>query len=73
MFALMPRSRARSKTSKAVAKRFKVTAGGKVLCRAPGRRHLLGSKNAKRKRHLGKVQQVSAADVGRVMKNLPFG
>lgn len=56
-----------------MAKRFKVTAGGKVLRGVPGRRHLLGSKNAKRKRQMAKVHLVSASDVKRVLENLPFG
>jgi large subunit ribosomal protein L35 len=51
---LMPKSISRSKTRKAVAKRFKITARGKVLRSQASRRHLLSAKNAKRRRHLGK-------------------
>jgi large subunit ribosomal protein L35 len=51
----MPKPIARRKTKKAVAKRFKVTATGKVLRGHAGRRHLLVSKNAKRKRQLAKT------------------
>ncbi len=36
------------KTCKAVAKRFRVTATGKVMKRMPGRGHLLSNKSAKR-------------------------
>lgn len=68
----MPRSIARRKTKKAVAKRFKVTAGGKVLRRKPGLRHLASTKNAKRKRNLGKVGQVHETMVAKVMECMPF-
>ncbi len=40
------------KTKKAVAKRFKKTATGKVKRAKAGRRHLLGSKSRSRKRGL---------------------
>lgn len=40
------------KTSKAVKKRFKVTATGKVLRHKPNHRHLMSGKSAKRRRHL---------------------
>jgi large subunit ribosomal protein L35 len=69
----MPKSIARRKTKKAVAKRFKITATGKLLRRKPGLRHLASSKNAKRKRNLGKVGQVHETMVARVMECLPFG
>ena len=62
-----------AKTRKAVAKRFKVTGTGKVLRRKQGKRHLLQSKNRKRKRALGKVALVSERDLFKVMGNLPFG
>jgi len=69
----MPKSIARSKTRKAVAKRFKVTARGKVLRTHSSRRHLLSVKNAKRRRRLGKAARVDSTDVARVKANLPFG
>jgi large subunit ribosomal protein L35 len=37
-----------------------------------GRRHLAGSKNRKRKRHLAKMKQVDKTDVYRIKANLPF-
>jgi large subunit ribosomal protein L35 len=40
------------KTVKAAAKRFKKTAGGKVVCARAGSSHLLSSKTRKRKRTL---------------------
>jgi large subunit ribosomal protein L35 len=68
----MPKPIARSKTRKSVAKRFKVTAGGKVLRTRGGRRHLLECKSAKRKRRLAKSVLVHEADVARIKVNLPF-
>ncbi|HEY8967245.1 MAG TPA: 50S ribosomal protein L35 [Candidatus Methylacidiphilales bacterium] len=68
----MPKAIARSKTKKAVAKRFKVTATGKVLTSRAGRRHLAGSKNRKRMRSLGKTKVVDETDEYRIKSNLPF-
>jgi large subunit ribosomal protein L35 len=42
------------KTRKAVAKRFRKTATGKVKRQHGGKGHLLNSKSRKRKRHLSK-------------------
>jgi large subunit ribosomal protein L35 len=70
---IMPKPIARSKTRKAVAKRFKITARGKVLRSRSSRRHLLSTKSAKRKRRLGKAARVDETDVARVKANLPFG
>jgi large subunit ribosomal protein L35 len=69
----MPKSVARSKTRKAVAKRFKITARGKVLRTHSSRRHLMSTKNAKRKRRLAKAACVDRTDVARIKMNLPFG
>ena len=60
------------KTKKSVAKRFKITATGKVLRSRAGRRHLAQTKNAKRLRRLGKDAQVDATDTYRITQNLPF-
>jgi large subunit ribosomal protein L35 len=68
----MPKPIARRKTKKAVAKRFKVTGTGKVLRSHAGKRHLLASKNAKRKRHLAKTAVLDATDEARIKDNLPF-
>jgi large subunit ribosomal protein L35 len=68
----MPKSIARSKTRKAVSKRFKITAGGKVLRTRASRRHLLSSKNAKKKRQLSKAALVHKTDEARIKANLPF-
>ena len=69
----MPKSTARSKTRKAVAKRFKLTGGGRILRRKSTARHLMSSKSAKRKRNLGKSTLVHASDEARIKSNLPFG
>jgi large subunit ribosomal protein L35 len=61
-----------AKTKKAVAKRFKLTASGKLKRSKAGRRHLAGSKNRKRKRHLASRALVSDADTARMKKCLPF-
>jgi large subunit ribosomal protein L35 len=68
----MPKPIARRKTKKAVAKRFKVTATGKVLRSQASRRHLLASKSAKRKRQLAKTAILDATDEARIKDNLPF-
>ncbi|CAB4244404.1 50S ribosomal protein L35 [Methylacidimicrobium sp. AP8] len=68
----MPKAIARRKTKKAVVKRFKVTARGKVLAPRAGRRHLASSKNRKRMRRLGKPKIVRDEDVGHVLESLPF-
>jgi large subunit ribosomal protein L35 len=68
----MPKPIARRKTKKAVAKRFKVTGTGKILSSQSGRRHLAGSKNRKRKRHLAKMKQIDQTDEYRIKSNLPF-
>ena len=68
----MPKSIARRKTKKAVAKRFKITASGKVLRSHASRRHLLSAKNAKKKRQLSKMGRVHETDEARIKANLPF-
>ncbi len=61
-----------NKTKKSVAKRFKITATGKVLGSHVGKRHLLASKSPKRRRHLRTAPIVDASDVYRIKQNLPF-
>lgn len=60
------------KTRKSVAKRFKITGTGKVLRSHAGRRHLLSTKNAKRRRRLRSTAVVDPTDAYRVTQNLPF-
>jgi large subunit ribosomal protein L35 len=68
----MPKSIARAKTRKAVAKRFKITGTGKVMRSQASRRHLMSAKNAKRKRQLAKMARVDRTDEARIKANLPF-
>jgi large subunit ribosomal protein L35 len=60
------------RTKKSVAKRFKITATGKVLRPRAGRRHLLQAKSAGRRRNLGKVRVVGPTDAHRILGSLPF-
>jgi large subunit ribosomal protein L35 len=60
------------KTRKSVAKRFKITATGKVLRSRSGKRHLLAGKGPKRRRSLGTRVVASDTDAQRVIGNLPF-
>ena len=60
------------KTKKSVAKRFKVSAGGKVTCTSPGRRHLCQTKSPKRRRALRGPATVHSTDEYRIKQNLPF-
>ena len=61
------------KTRKAAAKRFKLTAGGKVMRGHAYARHILTSKASKRKRKLDQSTTVSKSDVPRVYAMLPYG
>ena len=60
------------KTNKAVRKRFKVTARGKVLVRGAGKRHLLAHKTSKAKRRIGRARVISETDAYRVKGSLPY-
>lgn len=61
------------KTHKGAAKRFKLTAGGKVIRGHAFARHILTSKPSKRKRKLDQSTAVSDSDVRRVRAMLPYG
>jgi large subunit ribosomal protein L35 len=58
------------KTAKSAAKRFKVTATGKILRRHSHARHILTKKSRKRVRKLVDSALVSKADRKRVKKML---
>jgi large subunit ribosomal protein L35 len=60
------------RTKKSVAKRFKITATGKVLRPRAGRRHLLQTKSAKRRRRLGKAAVLTDADAHRILQTMPW-
>ena len=58
------------KTRKSAAKRYRVTANGKVTHSAPGRRHILTKKTRKRKRQLrgkGTLDHVEQAQIRRLL------
>ena len=60
------------KTKKSAVKRFKITAGGKVLRSSAGRRHLAQSKNPKRRRNLRGTTAVHSTDEYRIKQSLLF-
>lgn len=60
------------KTKKSVAKRFKITATGKVTRQRAGRRHLMQAKNPKRGRSLRAAPVVDETDKYRITQALPF-
>lgn len=60
------------KTKQSAAKRFKVTATGKIKRKKAYLSHILTSKTRKRKRKLRHATFVSAADKHNVKKLIPY-
>jgi large subunit ribosomal protein L35 len=60
----------KQKTNRAAAKRFGVTASGKVKRRRSGLRHILSNKNRKHKRRLGKSTIVAEGGKAKAIKRL---
>jgi large subunit ribosomal protein L35 len=60
------------KTKRGAAKRFKVTGSGRVKRSHAFRRHILTSKNRKRKRQLRRAAMVSPADQKAIKALLPY-
>jgi len=60
------------KTHRGAAKRFKVTATGKIIRSHSGKRHLMGAKASNRMRRLKKLTQVDASDAPKVRRMLPY-
>ncbi|KUK13826.1 MAG: 50S ribosomal protein L35 [Synergistetes bacterium] len=60
------------KTRRSIARRFKLTATGKVKYMRTGRSHLLRKKSSKRKRHLRRSAYLSGRDALNVKKMLPY-
>jgi len=58
------------KTKRAAAKRFKLTATGKIRMRRSFHSHILTKKSPKRKRRLTKTATLSVADTKRVKRML---
>jgi large subunit ribosomal protein L35 len=65
-----PRAKRKLKTKRGAAKRFKLTATGKIKRHKAFKRHILTKKAPGRKRALGKGVMVSAADVEQVKRML---
>jgi large subunit ribosomal protein L35 len=61
------------KTNKSAKKRFKLTKTGKLKGWKPGRRHLLTSKSANRKRGLRKSVIITGTVSKVTKKLLPYG
>ncbi|MCD6134344.1 MAG: 50S ribosomal protein L35 [Candidatus Omnitrophica bacterium] len=65
--------RQKLKTKKAIKKRVKVTAHGKILRRKGGKSHLLSGKSTRRKRELRRKTLVAKANQKSIKKMLPYG
>jgi large subunit ribosomal protein L35 len=65
---MMPKIR----TNRGAAKRFRVTATGKIKRRKSGLRHILTGKSRKRKNSLGKDVLVSKGDTRSLERLLPY-
>ncbi|MBT7610876.1 MAG: 50S ribosomal protein L35 [Bacteriovoracaceae bacterium] len=59
------------KTRRAVAKRFKVTASGKLKRKRQGLRHILEKRSQKSKKRAGQTDYVHASDMKQTMRCLP--
>ncbi len=60
------------KSNSGAAKRFRVTASGRVKRAQSHRRHILTKKSTKRKRQLRAPAEVHAADSALVKRMLPY-
>jgi len=60
------------KSNRGAAKRFKVTASGKVKRSKAYARHILTSKTTKQKRGLRSASTVDSANIGAIHKLLPY-
>jgi large subunit ribosomal protein L35 len=65
-----PKKKLKLKSRRAAAKRFRLTASGKIKRHKSMKRHILTKKTTSRKRHLRKGTLVSDADHDRVRKML---
>jgi large subunit ribosomal protein L35 len=60
------------KTNRSAAKRFRITGSGKVKRNKGYKRHILSSKNKKRKRQLRKATTVAAVETKNIRKLIPY-
>jgi large subunit ribosomal protein L35 len=60
------------KTNRSAAKRFRVTATGKIKRNKAYKRHILTSKGKKQKRHLRKATTVAAVESKNIRRLIPY-
>lgn len=60
------------KTHRAAAKRYKVTASGKILRRQAGKKHILTHKSPSRRRRLTGMVEVFEGNLAKVRLELPY-
>ncbi len=60
------------KTRKSAKKRYKVTAGGKIMRRKSGISHLLEHRSSKSKRDNSGLAEVTKADAKKIAALLPY-
>jgi large subunit ribosomal protein L35 len=60
------------KTNRAAAKRFRVTASGKIKRNKGFKSHILSTKSKKRKRQLRKASMVSAVETRNIRQLIPY-
>ena len=60
------------KTNRGAAKRFKVNKNGKVKAKRVNLRHILTTKNRKRKRHLRSSKLIDKANLKQIARLLPY-
>ncbi|MCE9597249.1 MAG: 50S ribosomal protein L35 [Spirochaetia bacterium] len=61
------------KTNKSAAKRFRITAKGKIKRQRAFGNHILTKKPSKRMRHLKQITYINTADHKQIMTLLPYG
>lgn len=67
----MPKIKMKSRSG--AKKRFRLTASGKVVYYAAGRRHILTKKKPKRRRHLRGSHVLEGGDAKQTRRLLPYG
>jgi len=60
------------KTHRAGAKRYKISASGKILRLKSGKKHLLAHKSQSRKRRLTGMEEISVSNLAKVKLELPY-
>ncbi|MBN2374559.1 50S ribosomal protein L35 [bacterium] len=66
-------SKYKLKTNRGAAKRFHITANGKIKMKKAYASHILTKKTTKRKRNLRKAGYLSASDLANARRLLPYG